>query len=214
MKALIIGGGIAGPVAAMALQKAGIDSVIYEAYAESAGLEAGSYLTIAVNGIAALRAIDLHHAVTAAGFASETITMRSGTGKVLGVVPIGGRLSDGTVTHTLKRADLYRVTQEAAAARGIPIEHGKKLVSTSNDGNGVFATFADGSVSAGDLLIGADGIHSRTRPRIDSGPVTPRDTGIGNSVGFHPPPRPPPARGRGAGTVAAKSRHAWRVRRW
>ena len=38
-KALIIGGGIAGPVTAMALQRAGIDPVVYEAYDTSAALD-------------------------------------------------------------------------------------------------------------------------------------------------------------------------------
>ncbi|HYZ46825.1 MAG TPA: FAD-dependent monooxygenase [Actinomycetota bacterium] len=42
-KALIIGGGIAGSVTAMALQRAGIGSVIYEAYDTSAGLDAGAF---------------------------------------------------------------------------------------------------------------------------------------------------------------------------
>jgi FAD-dependent urate hydroxylase len=44
-KALIASGGIAGPVTAMALQRAGIDSVVCEAYDESAGLAAGAFLT-------------------------------------------------------------------------------------------------------------------------------------------------------------------------
>ncbi len=58
-KALIIGGGIAGPVTAMALQRAGIDSIIYESRTpgETAG---GAFLTVAVNGLDALRAIDAH----------------------------------------------------------------------------------------------------------------------------------------------------------
>lgn len=48
--ALIIGAGIAGPVAAMALQKAGIESVVYEGHREPAdGL--GTFLTVATNGI-------------------------------------------------------------------------------------------------------------------------------------------------------------------
>lgn len=54
--ALIIGGGIAGPAAAMALQQAGIDSVIYEAHPTGAeGI--GVFLTLGSNGIDALRTI-------------------------------------------------------------------------------------------------------------------------------------------------------------
>jgi len=58
-KALIVGGGVAGPVAAMALRQAGIDSVVYEAYAGGAD-DAGSFLTFASNGLDALSTIDAH----------------------------------------------------------------------------------------------------------------------------------------------------------
>jgi len=53
-KALIIGGGVAGPVAAMALQRAGFEAIVYEAHPQTTE-EAGSYLTVATNGIDALR---------------------------------------------------------------------------------------------------------------------------------------------------------------
>ena len=56
--ALVIGGGIAGPVAAMALQKAGIDAVVYEAYSSRAD-GAGGGLSLAPNGLDALDAIGL-----------------------------------------------------------------------------------------------------------------------------------------------------------
>jgi 2-polyprenyl-6-methoxyphenol hydroxylase-like FAD-dependent oxidoreductase len=127
-KALIIGGGIAGPVTAMALQRAGIDSVVYEAYDSSAGLDAGAFLTIAVNGLDALRVLDAHEPVLEAGFPTRKIEFFSGTGKRLGEVPIGETLPDGTVTHTIKRADLYRVLHDESIRRGIRIEHGKRLV--------------------------------------------------------------------------------------
>jgi FAD-dependent urate hydroxylase len=184
-KALIIGGGIAGPVTAMALQRAGIDAVIYEAYDTDAGLDAGAFLTVAVNGLDALRTLDAHEPVLAAGFPTRKIEFFSGTGKRLGEVPIGGTLPDGTVTHTIKRADLYRVLHEQAIHRGIRIEHGKRLVDaeTTPEG-GVVARFEDGTQAAGDLLIGADGIHSRTRRIIDPAASEPRYTGLGNMGGF------------------------------
>jgi len=63
-KALVIGGGVAGPVTAMALQTAGIDAVVYEAHPQSTE-EVGSYLTVATNGIDALHAIDADKPVVA-----------------------------------------------------------------------------------------------------------------------------------------------------
>jgi len=170
-KALVIGGGVAGPVAAMALRQAGIDSVVYEAYAGGAD-HAGAFLTFASNGLDALRAIDAHHLVLAEGFPTPRMTIQSGTGKHLGDVPNGGTLPDGTVSQTLKRADLYRALRDEAVRRGARVEYGKRLVDaeTAKDG-GVAARFEDGTEAEGDLLVGADGIHSRTRRII--GPSAP-----------------------------------------
>src|SRR3712207_4745156 len=151
-KAMIIGGGIAGPVTAMALQRAGIDPVVCEAYDTSAGLDAGAFLTVAVNGLDALRTLDAHEPVLAAGFPTRNIEFFSGTGKRLGEVPIGGTLPDGTVTHTIKRADLYRVLHDESIRRGIRIEHGMRLVDaeTASDGT-VLARFEVGTQATGDL---------------------------------------------------------------
>jgi len=80
VKALIAGGGIAGPVTAMALQRAGIEAVVYEAHVPGAG-DAGSYLTVATNGLDALRAIDADRPVLAAGFPTPANVLLSGTGR-------------------------------------------------------------------------------------------------------------------------------------
>ena len=58
MKALVIGGGIAGPVTALALQKAGMDAVVFEAYDTTAD-GVGGMLTVAPNGLAALKIVGL-----------------------------------------------------------------------------------------------------------------------------------------------------------
>ncbi|MGH7530011.1 MAG: FAD-dependent oxidoreductase [Gemmatimonadales bacterium] len=184
-QALIIGGGIAGPVAAMALERAGIHPIVYEAYSSSA-YEAGAFLTIAVNGLAALRTLGLDRPVMARGFSSPTIEFRSGTGKRLGTIPVGGTLEDGTVSQTIRRADLYAVLYDAARRRGIRVEHGKRLVDAAVGTRGVVARFADGSEAAGDLLIGADGIHSRVRRLIDPAAPEPRHLRLGNIGGYAP----------------------------
>ena len=166
-KALIIGGGVAGPVTAMALQHAGMDSIVYEAYAGGAD-DAGAFLTFASNGLDALRTIDAHHLVLAEGFPTPRMDIQSGTGKRLGEIPNGETLPDGTVSQTLKRADLYRALRDEAVRRGARIEYGKRLVDAETTRDGVVvARFEDGTEAEGDLLVGADGIHSRTRSIID-----------------------------------------------
>ena len=89
-KAIIIGCGIGGPVVAMALQRAGIEAVIYEAYDRPADY-VGSFLNTASNGLDALRTLDSHTRVLAEGFATPRMVMWSGTGKRLGEVANGER---------------------------------------------------------------------------------------------------------------------------
>ncbi len=80
MKALIIGGGIAGPVTAMALRQAGIDAVVCEAHSNgSDGL--GSFLTLATNGIDALAAIGAQRPALAAGFPTPRMVLRGAGGR-------------------------------------------------------------------------------------------------------------------------------------
>jgi len=183
-KALIIGGGVAGPVTAMALQRAGIDAVVYEAHPQTTE-EAGSYLTVATNGLDALRSIDADKPVLAEGFPTPTNLLLSSGGRRLGAVSNGGRLPDGTVSHTIKRARLYRALHQEAIRRGIQVEFGKRLVDAEAmaDG-GVVAHFDDGSQATGDLLVGADGVHSTTRRLIDPDAPGGRYVGLINFGGY------------------------------
>src|SRR5215210_733320 len=183
-QALIIGGGVAGPVAAMALRRASIDSVVYEAHAGGAD-DAGAFLTFASNGLDALHTIDAHDIVLSKGFPTPHMEIQSGTGKHLGSVPNGGTLSDSTVSQTLRRSDLYRTLRDEAVRRGASVEYGKRLVDAENtpDG-GVVARFEDGTETEGDLLIGADGIHSRTRRIIDPSAPGARYIPVLNIGGF------------------------------
>lgn len=182
-KALIIGGGIAGTVTAMAVQKAGHEPVIHEAYDRTAeGI--GAFLTVAVNGIDTLASIGLKDLVTGLGFDTPRMSISTGTGKELAEFSLGGPLGDGTVSQTVLRSDLYVALRDEAARRGIKTEYGKRLVDATGRADGVLATFADGSHSEGDLLIGADGLRSRVRRIIDPNAPTPRYVPLVNTGGF------------------------------
>jgi FAD-dependent urate hydroxylase len=156
--ALIVGAGVCGPVAAMALRRAGIDATLYEARPEPKE-DAGSYLTVATNGLDALRAIDACGPVFDAGFPTRETVLWSGTGKRLGTIPIGATLPDGTVSQTIKRAHLHRVLHDEAVRRGVPVEFGKRVTGVEATSGRVLARFEDGSEAVGDVLIGCDGIR-------------------------------------------------------
>jgi FAD-dependent urate hydroxylase len=187
MRPLVIGTGVAGTVAALALHEVGFKPKLFEAYEQSAGLVHGVYLTVAVNGIAALRAVGADHVVLDNGFDSPAIEFFSGSGKHLGTIPLGPPRPDGTGTRTIRRADLYNGLLAEAERRGIPVHRGKRLTGLRRPvGGGVVAEFADGSTAEGDVLVGADGVHSVTRTLIDPRNPAPTYTGLGNTGGFVP----------------------------
>ncbi|GAA3981044.1 FAD-dependent monooxygenase [Actinomadura viridis] len=163
--ALVIGGGIAGPVTAMALRRAGIEPVVHEAYASTAD-GVGAMLTVAPNGLAALDVVGAGEAVRAAGQPITDSVLTDGRGRPIGVMRGLEGLPPG---RALSRPDLYRVLHELATAEGIRIEYGKRLVDAREDAGGVTARFADGTEASADLLVGADGIRSVVRTLIDPG---------------------------------------------
>lgn len=182
--ALIIGAGIAGPAVAMALQKAGVDSVVYEAYPTGAD-DAGAFLTVAANGLDALRAIDAHQLITDNAFPATSVELLSASGKRLGELRLDGHSGGRLGPRTLKRARLYRLLRDEAVARGITIQYGKRLAdATTSPAGSVVASFTDGTRTTGDLLIGADGIHSVTRTLIDPTAPRPRYTGQNTVCGY------------------------------
>ena len=172
--ALVIGGGIAGPVAAMALQKAGIQATVYEAYTSAAD-GVGGGLSIAPNGLDALSVIGADETVLRIGEPMLGMVIQSGTGKVLGEF---GAMPGLPTMQFVWRSDLYRALYDEAADRGIAFEHGKKLVAVTDGPDSVTAHFADGTQTTGDILVGADGIRSTVRGLIDPQAPAPRYTGL------------------------------------
>ncbi|NES12441.1 FAD-dependent monooxygenase [Micromonospora sp. PPF5-17] len=170
--AIVIGGGIAGPVTAMALHRAGIAATVHEAYPSTAdGI--GGTLALAPNGVAALRLVGADEAVTAIATPIDRQALAMGRRHVAlpalaGVPPL----------RVVPRAALHRVLHDRAVAEGVRIEHGKRLVGVRETAGGVTATFADGSTATADVLIGADGIHSTVRTLIDPHAPGPRFTGL------------------------------------
>jgi len=182
-RALVIGGGVAGPVAAMALQKAGIDATVHEAR-PAATDDVGAWLGVQANGLDALRSIDADRAVLDVGFPTPVIEFRSGTGKVLGEIHATGPPPAGTVGLSMRRAELYRALHEEALRRGVDVRYGARLVDAHDTEDGVTAVFADGASDSADLLIGADGVRSVVRSLVDPGAPPPRFVPVLNTGGY------------------------------
>jgi len=181
-KALVIGGGVAGPAVAQLLARAGWDAPVFEAQPEPDAF-AGLFLNVAVNGQRVLGALGVLDRLLGDAHRASRMVMISGRGKQLGVVPNGpaGRPSEAGVV--VRRGWLHRVIRDGAEQAGVTIRHGRRLTGVRERADGVDALFDDGSVEQGDVLIGADGVGSVVRTYLAPG-VVPEFTGLLGSGGF------------------------------
>jgi 2-polyprenyl-6-methoxyphenol hydroxylase-like FAD-dependent oxidoreductase len=167
--AIVIGGGIAGPVVASALRLAGIEATVYERHQHTAdGI--GGTLGLAPNGVAALRVIGADEAVVAIGTPVTRQVMAVGGKRI--EMP---RLAGVAPMRLVHRSDLFRVLHDHAA---VPVVYGKELVDAVETPTAITAHFADGSTATADMLIGADGVRSTVRRLIDPHAPGPRYTGV------------------------------------
>jgi len=175
-KTLIIGGGIGGLALALFLRKAGIACAVYEAFPYKEGVGGG--LNLAPNGMNVLAALGLAEKTIACGSVALEICFRNERGRVL------ARFRNGSVEKyrqpaaSLTRSALYEVLKDEMNAQGLEIHYEKRLTTITQDTTKVVAHFADGTQAEGDLLIGADGIHSQTRSTILSNGPKPAYIGI------------------------------------
>lgn len=182
-KGLIIGCGVAGPVVALFLQRAGIEAQIYEARDASTDY-GGLFLNMACNGLGVLGTLGLDEQVARQGSPIPRMIISNGKGKRLGEVRNGARAEVGAPSINILRSRLHQVLREEAERQGIKIAFGKKLAGLSTGAQGVVATFEDGTTAEGSFLVGCDGVHSRTRQLINPDAPAPCYTGLISTGGF------------------------------
>ncbi|MBB4930983.1 2-polyprenyl-6-methoxyphenol hydroxylase-like FAD-dependent oxidoreductase [Lipingzhangella halophila] len=185
-RALIVGGGVGGPIAAAALKRAGLEPVVYEAHS-GPGEGLGAFLALAPNGLAALRTVGMLERVrAAASFPTTRIEFVNGSGRRLGLLGGEDHLPAELRGVTINRAALQRAVADSAVDQGIRIEYGKRLAHYTESGSGVVAEFTDGSTAEGAVLVGADGIHSAVRRTLGPEGPSPSYVGLLGIGGYSP----------------------------
>jgi salicylate hydroxylase len=161
-KIAVIGGGIGGLAAALALHHAGMDVDVYEQAPELN--EVGGGIQVAPNAARILYRLALgpsldRHAVRGV----EMHQRRWDDGRTLQKAPLNPLCGElyGAPHLTMHRADLQTIIAEGLPRERIHLGH--RLVGFDDSGDRVNAVFDNGSTATADVLVGADGIHSTVR---------------------------------------------------
>lgn len=164
-RVLVAGGGIGGIAAALAILKHNPDVQVFEQALELK--EVGAGVQISPNGNRALHWLGVFERLrTMSSNADSKVVRLWNTGRTWPAFDFG----DETVRRfgypylTVYRPDLLQVLAEAVDSQSPgAIRLGRKVISFSQTSNDVTLHFEDGQSVSGDILIGADGVHSKVR---------------------------------------------------
>jgi 2-polyprenyl-6-methoxyphenol hydroxylase-like FAD-dependent oxidoreductase len=155
----IIGAGIGGIAAGVALRQAGFNVRVFEKAGQLR--EAGAGMSLWPNGTGVLQKLGLLPAVAGQGQSGTHFLVRSQAGQVLMAI---GTAEAETPTVCVHRARLLRVLAEALPPECLALEH--ELAAMQFAGDKIDLRFANGERLVCDGVVGADGIHSRMRRRL------------------------------------------------
>jgi len=164
MKLAIIGGGIGGLSAALHLLRAGLDVQVYEQAPRISEIGAG--IQIGPNASRLLHRLGLRAAMDRIGVFPQAVNQRRwDDGRTLQRAPVGKLVEEtfGAPYYHFHRADLANLLADALPADRVHTRH--KLVGVEDTGGKVVARFENGMQAEADVLVGADGIHSRVSAR-------------------------------------------------
>ena len=174
---VIVGGGIGGLTAAAFLHRAGLSATVYEQ--APALTEVGAGILVAPNAVRLLRRLGVMERLLRRAVPLEWAWefRRWADGRVLSVERLGGvceRLY-GERTYTVHRADLLDTVRSAVDDEWVRL--GRRCTAVEAGPGGAVLRFADGSVVAADVVIGADGVHSVVRGAV-ADPAPARYSGL------------------------------------
>jgi len=161
---LVAGGGIGGLAAALALSRQGAAVQVIEQ--ASAFAEVGAGIQIGPNVTRILREWGLESVLRqVASFPHNLLARDARSGRELGRLPLGERAERlyGAPYACIHRADLHGLLLQAVRAQGVPMHLGQSLVEVQSQGAAVSVCTEDGMHSQPAMLVGADGLWSRSR---------------------------------------------------
>ena len=151
---IVVGGGIGGLTAALALAQRGAQVRVVEQAAEIA--EVGAGLQISPNGMCVLSALGLKSEITQAAVRAQGVELRDYRQSRLVTRLDLGRLGEDQGYYFLHRADLIDILLRAARGAGVVVETGQPVASITDGA----VTLRNGASHSAALVVAADGLHS------------------------------------------------------
>ena len=174
-RALIIGGGIAGLTAAIALRKQGFDVELIERDPDPTVHGVG--IIQQSNVVRAVAELDILDDYLKAGFGFDRVDVYLPDGSHAASIP-SPTLAPGYPANVgIGRPALHKVLEQRATKAGARIHLGVIAETLVDDGDGVDAWFSDGREERFDFVVGADGLYSTTRQWLFPQAPLPQATG-------------------------------------
>jgi salicylate hydroxylase len=184
LRVAVVGAGIGGLSAAIALRRHGLHVDVYE---QAAALgEVGVGMHLGSNGSRILHRWGLADRLSEVAVRPAALEVRTWQdGRVVNREPMGAAWAArfGSPYYTVRRTDLHRLLAEQVPAEHVHLD--RRLVGFADDGRQVRLEFADGAATA-DVLVGADGIHSVVRQSLAAGGAAPTFSGTSAFRGVVP----------------------------
>jgi 2-polyprenyl-6-methoxyphenol hydroxylase-like FAD-dependent oxidoreductase len=176
-RVLIVGGGIAGMALAIGLRRMGVAVDIAETDKDWRVYGAG--ITITGPTLRALDGLGLLERVVNEGYCYDTTRICDADGHVILPSRVSGRPLGPRIPNSggILRPVLHRILSETTRASGAKVRLGVSVAAIEQAGETIAVGFTDGTNSIYDLVVGADGVHSRMRELLF--PDAPRPTFTG-----------------------------------